>query len=90
MATKKTTAKKTNTNTKVEPKKPVESVLSVMESNPSADISKPVEEERMVEVVCLTPFYDLEAKMERGAGARWEVTESRAGLLNKLGIALVV
>ena len=62
---------------------------SVAESNPDVAIAKPKEEEQ-VRVRALIPFFDLSANIERGAGAEWEVSEDRAELLKKLGIALVL
>lgn len=64
--------------------------ISVLESNPDAEIAEVKSEPVQVRVRSLIPFYDLEAKIERGAGAEWEVSTDRAELLRKLGIAIVL
>ena len=89
MAKKQTKSKKNVQTTASKPKEALESEISVLESNPKVEI---VEEKKAVEVTvrALIPFYDLEAKIERGAGAEWQVSEDRAELLNKLGIAIVL
>ena len=89
MAKKQTKSKKNVSTTVSKPKEALESEISVLESNPKVEI---VEEKKAVEVTvrALIPFYDLEAKIERGAGAEWQVSEDRAELLNKLGIAIVL
>lgn len=89
MAKKQTKSKKNVSTTASKPKEALESEISVLESNPKVEI---VEEKKAVEVTvrALIPFYDLEAKIERGAGAEWQVSEDRAELLNKLGIAIVL
>lgn len=89
MAKKQTKTKKNVSTTVSKPKEALESEISVLESNPKVEI---VEEKKAVEVTvrALIPFYDLEAKIERGAGAEWQVSEDRAELLNKLGIAIVL
>ncbi len=81
-------SKKVST-TKPEPKEALQAESSVLESNPDAEVVK-VEKKELVNVRAIIPFYDLEAKIERGAGAEWEVSEDRAELLKKLGIAIVL
>lgn len=89
MAKKQTKSKKNVSTTVSKPREALESEISVLESNPKVEI---VEEKKAVDVTvrALIPFYDLEAKIERGAGAEWQVSEDRAELLNKLGIAIVL
>ena len=81
-------SKKVST-TKPEPKEVLQAKSSVLESNPDAEVVK-VEKKELVNVRAIIPFYDLEANMSRGAGAEWEVSEDRAELLKKLGIAIVL
>lgn len=81
-------SKKVST-TKSEPKEALQAVSSVLESNPDADVIENAKKE-LVKVRAIIPFYDLEANMSRGAGAEWEVSEDRAELLKKLGIAIVL
>lgn len=75
---------------KSEPKEALERKISVLESNPEAEVVEVRTEPVTVRVRSLMNFYDLEAKMERGAGAEWEVSKDRAELLNRLGIAIVL
>jgi hypothetical protein len=89
MAKKRSKSKKVASTTISKPAEALESKISVLESNPDAEVVE-VRRESEVKVKALIPFYDLEAKMERGAGAEWEVSESRAELLKKLGIAIVL
>ena len=89
MAKKQTKSKKTAPTTISKSKKPSERKISVLESNPDAVVVE-VKKGGIVSVRALIPFYDLEAKTERGAGAEWEVSEDRAELLKKLGIAIVL
>lgn len=89
MGKKQTKSKKVAQTTASKPKEASERKISVLESNPDAEIVN-VRKESKQRVKALIPFYDLEAKMERGAGAEWEVGESRAELLKKLGIAIVL
>lgn len=88
MAKKASKAKKAPT-TVSKPKQASEDEISVLQSNPKVEIVE-VRDESPVAVRALIPFYDLEAKCERGAGAEWEVSADRAELLNKLGIAIVL
>lgn len=88
MAKKASKAKKAPT-TVSKPKQTVEDEISVLQSNPKVEIVE-VRDESPVTVRALIPFYDLESKCERGAGAEWEVSADRAELLNKLGIAIVL
>ena len=74
---------------KSEPKEALQAESSVLEGNPDAEVVE-VAKEELVKVRAIIPFYDLEAKIERGAGAEWEVSEDRAELLKKLGIAIVL
>lgn len=89
MAKKQTKSKKAVSTTASKPKEALESEISVLQSNPKVEIVE-VRDESPVTVRALIPFYDLEAKCERGAGAEWEVSADRAELLNKLGIAIVL
>lgn len=89
MAKKQTKSKKTAPTTISKTKEASERKISVLESNPDAVVVE-VKKGGIVSVRALIPFYDLEAKMERGAGAEWEVSEDRAELLKKLGIAIVL
>ena len=72
-----------------EPKEALQAESSVLESNPEAEIVEP-KEEAIVKVMANIPFYDLEAQMNRDAGCTWEVKQSRADLLVKLSIAIVL
>ena len=92
MAKKQTKSKKVASTTASKPKEALERKISVLESNPDAEVVQVKTEEKktIVSVKALIPFYDLEAKLQRGAGAEWEVDESRAELLKKLGIAIVL
>ena len=72
-----------------EPKGALQAESSVLESNPEAEIIEP-KDEAIVKVMASIPFYDLEAQMSRDAGCIWEVKQSRADLLVKLGIAIVL
>ena len=89
MAKKQTKSKKAASTTVSKPKEASERKISVLESNPDAEIID-ARSESEVTVRALIPFYDLEAKLERGVGAEWEVSQSRAELLKKLGIAIVL
>ncbi len=89
MAKKQTKSKKVAPTTTSKRKEALERKISVLESNPDAEIVE-VRTESEVTVRALIPFYDLEAKIQRGVGAEWEVSESRAELLKKLGIAIVL
>ena len=89
MAKKQTKSKKVASTTSSKPKEALEHKISVLESNPDAEIVN-VRTESKVKVRALIPFYDLEANIERGASAEWEVSKSRAELLKKLGIAIVL
>lgn len=89
MGKKQTKSKKSASTTASKPKEALERKISVLESNPDAEIAD-VRKESQQKVRALIPFYDLEANIERGAGAEWEVSESRAELLKKLGIAIVL
>ena len=89
MAKKQTKSKKVASTTASKQKEALERKISVLESNPDAEIVE-VRTESEVTVRALIPFYDLEAKIQRGVGAEWEVSESRAELLKKLGIAIVL
>lgn len=89
MAKKQTKSKKVAPTTASKQKEALERKISVLESNPDAEIVE-VRTESEVTVRALIPFYDLEAKIQRGVGAEWEVSESRAELLKKLGIAIVL
>lgn len=84
-------AKKTKKvpTTKSEPKEALQAESSVLESNPKAEVVEAPKND-LVKVRAIIPFYDLEANMSRGAGAEWEVSEDRAELLKKLGIAIVL
>lgn len=84
-------AKKTKkvSTTKSEPKEALQAESSVLESNPKAEVVEAPKND-LVKVRAIIPFYDLEANMSRGAGAEWEVSEDRAELLKKLGIAIVL
>lgn len=62
---------------------------SVLNANPDAVVAEQ-KPETIVHVRALIPFYDLESNTQRGAGAEWEVTQNRADLLVKLGIAIVL
>lgn len=91
MAKKQAKSKKVAQTTISKPKEALESELSVMESNPHVEVVElSKEDEPIVTVRALIPFYDLECNINRGAGAEWEVKESRAKLLEKLGIAIVL
>lgn len=81
-------SKKAST-TKSEPKEALQAESSVLESNPKAEVVEAPKND-LVKVRAIIPFYDLEANMSRGAGAEWEVSEDRAELLKKLGIAIVL
>lgn len=81
-------SKKVST-TASKPKEALQAESSVLESNPDAEVVKVAKYERVM-VRAIIPFYDLEANMSRGAGAEWEVSEDRAELLKKLGIAIVL
>lgn len=81
-------SKKVST-TKSEPKGALQAESSVLESNPKAEVVEAPKND-LVKVRAIIPFYDLEANMSRGAGAEWEVSEDRAELLKKLGIAIVL
>lgn len=81
-------SKKVST-TKSEPKEALQAESSVLESNPKAEVVEAPKND-LVKVRAIIPFYDLEANMSRGAGAEWEVSEDRAELLKKLGIAIVL
>ena len=85
-------AKKTKkaTSTGSKPKQALERKISVLESNPGAEVVEMQKPTVTVTVRALIPFYDLEAKMERGAGAEWQVSSDRADLLKKLGIVIVL
>lgn len=81
MTTKPTTKNKTtkvvnSTNTKVEPKKPVESV-----SEPQKTI---------VEVRCIVDFWDLKENCQRNFGAMFSVDEERASQLKNLHLVEVL
>ena len=89
MAKKQTKSKKNVSTTASKPKEALERKISVLESNPDVEIVE-VKKDSTVEVRALISFYDLEAKTERGAGAEWKVSEDRAELLKKLGIAIVL
>lgn len=80
------------TKTSLKPTEALESKISVLESNPEAEVVEIRKENNKttVHVKALIPFYDLEEKVQRGAGAEWEVAENRAELLKKLGIAIVL
>lgn len=84
-------AKKTKkvSTTKSEPKEALQAESSVLESNPKAEVVEAPKND-LIKVRAIIPFYDLEANMSRGAGAEWEVSEDRAELLKKLGIAIVL
>lgn len=81
-------SKKAST-TKPEPKEALQAESSVLEGNPDAEVVE-IAKKELVKVRAIIPFYDLEANMSRGAGAEWEVSEDRAELLKKLGIAIVL
>lgn len=81
-------SKKVST-TKSEPKEALQAESGVLESNPKAEVVEAPKND-LVKVRSIIPFYDLEANMSRGAGAEWEVSEDRAELLKKLGIAIVL
>ena len=89
MVKKQTKSKKVASATVSKPKEASERKISVLESNPDAEIID-VSNESEVTVRALIPFYDLEANLERGVGAEWKVSQSRAELLKKLGIAIVL
>lgn len=89
MAKKQTKSKKNVSSTVSKPKEALERKISVLESNSQAE-TVDVRKESLVSVRAMIPFYDLEAKMQRNAGAEWQVTADRAELLNKLGIAIVL
>ena len=89
MAKKASKSKKDVSSISSKPKEALERKSSVLESNPGAEIVE-VRQESEVSVKALIPFYDLESKCQRGAGAEWKVKESRAELLKKLGIAIVL
>lgn len=89
MAKKQTKSKKAVSTTASKPKEALESEISVLQSNPKAEVVE-VRNETLVNVRSLIPFYDLEGKCERGAGAEWQVSADRAELLKKLGIAIVL
>lgn len=84
-------AKKTKkvSTTDSKPKEALQAESSVLEGNPDAEVIE-IAKKELVRVRAIIPFYDLEANMSRGAGAEWEVSEDRAGLLKKLGIAIVL
>ena len=92
MAKKHSKSKKVASTTVSKPKEALESKISVLESNPEAEVVEIRKENNKttVHVKALIPFYDLEEKIQRGAGAEWEVAENRAELLKKLGIAIVL
>jgi len=89
MAKKQTKSKKNVSTTASKPKEALQAESSVLEGNPDAEVVE-VEKKELVKVRAIIPFYDLEANMSRGAGAEWEVSEDRAELLKKLGIAIVL
>ena len=72
-----------------EPKEALQAESSVLESNPKAEvIAEP--DNTIVKVRAIVPFFDLKLQGSRLVGEEWEVEKSRAYLLVKLGIAIVL
>lgn len=78
--------KTTKKNKAVKPKDDVEVVP--MTKQPLEALSEP--QEAIVRVRCILPFYDLQAKCERGQGAEFECSEDRADALVKLHLVIVL